>query len=53
MIYVVLAVAGAALIAIGVALWSLSAGLVAAGVELVAVAYGGAYIAARKGVKVA
>lgn len=43
MVYLLLAVFGAALVAGGVGLWSFPAGLVAAGVELVAAAYVGAY----------
>ena len=42
-LYLVVAVLGAVLIAGGVGLWSPPAGLVAAGVELVAAAYIGAY----------
>ena len=42
-LYIVVAVLGAALIAGGVGLWSTPAGLVAAGAQLVAAAYIGAY----------
>ena len=48
MTYVVLGLFGAVLITIGVALWSAPAGFITAGAQLVAVAYGGAYIQARK-----
>lgn len=44
---VALAVIGALLIALGIALWSLSAGLVVAGGECVAAAYVASYLKAR------
>jgi hypothetical protein len=47
-VYVVVALVGLGLIATGVALWSFPAGCVAAGVELLGVAYGGAYLQARR-----
>jgi len=44
-----LAVLGAVLIVVGVALWSLSAGLVLAGVEALAAAYIVAYVKVNAG----
>jgi len=43
-----LAVAGAALIAVGVGLWSLPAGLVVGGVELLAAAFVGSMVEVRR-----
>lgn len=48
MVYAVLALVGAALIAAGLAVWSVPAGLIAAGAELIVAAYAFAYAAARK-----
>jgi hypothetical protein len=42
--FVALAVIGAVLVAVGLAMWSTALGLVAAGVELIVAAYAGAYI---------
>lgn len=50
-VYVALALIGAALIAIGVAMWAVPAGLVVGGGEILAGAYAGAYIQMRRGVK--
>lgn len=47
-VYVLLAVAGAALIALGVALAAPAAGVVVAGVETVAAGYVGAYAHVRR-----
>jgi hypothetical protein len=44
------AVAGAVLVAVGVAMWSLAAGFVFGGLELVAGAYVAAYLRARSAV---
>lgn len=46
-IFVIIGLLGAALIVLGVSLWSVPAGCVTAGTELLAVAYGGAYLQAR------
>jgi len=43
-VYVVLAVAGAILVAAGAALWAPPAGLVVAGIEAISGAYVGAYM---------
>ena len=47
-VYALVAVFGAMLITVGVALWSVPAGCVTAGAELLAAAYGGAYLQARR-----
>lgn len=46
-LFMILAAVGAALVAVGVGLWSPPGGLVAAGLELVGVAYVGAYATNR------
>lgn len=49
MTWLVLAILGAALVAAGVGLWFIPAGLVVAGLECLAGAYVGAYLGARLG----